>query len=99
MFSGSPKGLRYRNRHIVHEPVSPKRHRSKGAKADKGGRGQQSSVSRRVGTPASQAGAACVPSSQLPTAQGRLTTVHRSRERFSSTSFSTSLLNTSPRSA
>ena len=41
--------------------------------------GQQSSVSRRVGTPASQAGAACVPSSQLLTAAGRLTTVHRSR--------------------
>ena len=58
--------------------------------------GQQSSVSRGVGTPASQAGAACVPSSQLPTAAGRLTTVHCSRVLLaSSASLRTSCLNTS----
>ena len=68
-----PTGLRYRCRDKVTcaEPSA-----SRG-----GASSQQSSVSRRVGTPASQAGAACVPSSQLPTAPGRLTTVHRSRDR------------------
>src|SRR5262245_61788451 len=55
-FRAIVKGLRHRCREVGGTTFAP------------GASSQQSSVSLRVGTPASQAGAACVPSSQLPTA-------------------------------
>src|SRR5262245_1924104 len=42
--------------------------------------GQQSSVGLWMEAPASQAGAACVPSSQSFTAEDQLTTAHRSQQ-------------------